>query len=230
MAETNEEYFVTRGGNDYFRRNLAGQEAAWSDHPALDFLITNAGRELPAKGRAAVLGGAGGREAAGLKERLQGWEISNVDISPEAIAFGRQTFPHLQHHCLSISSVAPRLCEALGEMDVIFVVAVLHWVDRAGLSRAIANIDESLRDGALLLIWDFLPPTRRKNPIRHSPNNFTYKQDYGEAFLSLGTYETVALSTRIAEQPADLDVQERRAATHLLRKNLTGLYPVGYSG
>ena len=113
---------------------------------------------------------------------------------------------------------------------MIFVVAVLHWVDRSGLSRAIANIDESLRNGGLLLISDFLPPTRRKNPIRHAPNNFTSKQDYGEPFLSLGTYETVALKTLKTEQPVDIDAQERRVATHLLRKNLTGLYPVGYSG
>ena len=230
MVDTQEGYFATQGGDEYFRRNLAGQEVAWTDHPALQYLMAAAGSELPAKGRAAVLGGAGGREAAGLKERLPEWEISNVDISPEAIAFGRQTFPHLEHHCLSISSVEPRLSEALGEMDVIFVVGVLLWVDRAGLSRAIANIDESLRDGGLLLISDFLPPTRRKNPIKHSPDNFTYKQDYSESFLSLGTYETVALSTRTSEQPADIDAQERRLATHLLRKNLTGLYPVGYSG
>ena len=115
-------------------------------------------------------------------------------------------------------------------MDVVFVVGVLLWVDRAGLARAIANIDESLRDGGLLFIDDFLPPTRRKNPIRHAPNNFTYKQDYGVPFLSLGTYETVALSTRITEQPAEIDAQERRLATHLLRKNLMGLYPVGFAG
>lgn len=66
--------------------------------------------------------------------------------------------------------------------------------------------------------------------MEHSPDNFTYMQDYSEPFLSLGTNETVALSTRIAEQPADIDAQERRLATHLLRKNLTGLYPLGYSG
>ena len=230
MVDTQEQYFATLGGDEYFRRNLAGQEVALTDHPALEFLMATSGSEFPAKGRAAVLGGAGGREAAGLKERLPDWKISNVDISPEAIAFGRQTFPHLEHHCLSISSVAPRLSEVLGEMDVIIVVGVLLWVDRTGLSRAIANIDESLRDGGLLVIWDFLPPTRRMNPIRHAPNHFTYKQDYGEPFLSLGTYETVALSTRTAEQPAEIDAQERRLATHLLRKNLTGLYPVGYSG
>lgn len=164
------------------------------------------------------------------KEQLPDWEVFNVDISPEAIAFGRRVFPQVEHHCLSISSIEPRLISAIGDMDVIFVVGVLLWVDRAGLSRAIANVDESLRDGGLLLISDFLPSTRRKNPIKHSPDHFTYKQDYSEPFLSLGTYQTVALSTRIAEQPTVVDAQERRAAVHLLRKNLTGLYPIGYAG
>lgn len=230
MIDTQEQYFATQGGDEYFRRNLAGQDVAWTDHPALQFLMATAGSELPAKGRAAVLGGAGGREAAGLKERLPEWEISNIDISPQAIAFGRETFPHLEHHCLSISSVEPRLSEALGEMDVVLVVGVLLWVDRAGLSRAIANIDESLRDCGLLLISDFLPPTRRKNPIKHSPDNFTYKQDYSEPFLSLGIYETLAVSAQLAAEPAHLNAQERRHATQLLRKNLHGLYPIGFTG
>lgn len=230
MVDTQEQYFATQGGDEYFRRNFAGQEIARTDHPALQLLMTTVGSDLPAMGRAAVLGGAGGREAAGLKELLPDWDISNVDISPEAITFGRQTFPELEHHCLSVSSVEPRLSQALGEMDIVFVVSVLQWVNRAGLARAIANIDESLRDGALLLISDFLPATRRKNPIKHESEFFTYKQDYSEPFLSLGIYETVAVSTRLAKEPAELDAQERRAASHLLRKNLTGLYPVGYWG
>ena len=71
--------------------------------------------------------------------------------------------------------------------------------------------------------------THTKNPIKHAPEFFTYKQDYSEPFLSLGIYETVAVSTRVAKEPADIDAQERRAASHLLRKNLTGLYPIGYS-
>lgn len=139
-------------------------------------------------------------------------------------------FPHLKHHCLSTSSVEPRLCEALGEMDIFFIVAVLHWVERARLAHAVANIDESLRDGALLLISDILPSTRRKNPIRHPPNHFTYKQDYSQTLLSLGIYGTVAINVQVAAEPADLDAQERRIATHLLRKYLTDLYPVGYPG
>lgn len=82
----------------------------------------------------------------------------------------------------------------------------------------------------MLLISDFLPATRRKNSIKHASEFFTFKQDYSELFLSLGIYETVAVSVQVKADPADIDVQERRLATHLLRKNLTGLYPVGYSG
>ena len=48
-------------------------------------------------------------------------------------------------------------------------------------------------------------------------------------FLSLGIYETAAVNVQAAAEPADVDAWERRIATHLLRKNLTGLYPIGYS-
>ncbi len=230
MDASQERYFATRGGNDYFRRNLTGQDVALNDHPALNLLMDMAGEDLPSKGRAAVLGGAGGREAAGLMERLPGeWSVLNVDISPEAIEFGQRTFPQVEHHCLSITSVNPFLSDILGEVDAIFVVGVLLWIDRALLSRAVANIDQSLRDGGLLLLSDFLPSTRRKNPIKHSPENFTYKQDYSQAFLGLGTYEVVSVITRTTGGSETRDRDDRRIADHLLQKNLAGLYPVGFS-
>lgn len=230
MVNTEEQYFAMRGGDDYFHRNLAGQDIPQSSHYSLELLIATAADKLQPNGHAAVLGGSGGRLAAGVQDRLPGWKVSNVDISPEAIRFGRQTFPQLEHHCLSISSANPRLLDILGQLDIIFVNAVLHWIQRSNLSRAIANIDESLRDGGLLLIWDFVPPTRRKNLIKHAPGNFTYKQDYSQSFLSLGTYETLASRTHFLEHPSDIDIQERRVASNLLRKNLTGLYPHGYAG
>ena len=226
MLESQEHYFALWGGDEYFRRNVAVQDAARPYHMSEELLAGLRG-ELPSKGRAAVLGGAGGRSAAALKEQFPSWTVSNVDISHEAIEFGRRTFPQVEHHCLSISSVEPRLSDVLGELDVILVTGVLLWVDRAVLSRAIANIDESLLDGGILLISDFLPPTRRKNPIKHAPQYFTYKQDYSQPFLSLGTYEAVTISSYVVAEPKDIDEHERRRATCLLKKNLTGLYPVG---
>lgn len=223
-------YWESRGGDEYFLRNRSGQEDAATKHPSIRLLTSWASDGLPPVGRAAVLGGAGGREAAGLQCHLPDWNISNVDISPDAIEFGRTAFPSIDHHCMNIASDSPRLPEAIGENDLVFVVGVLLWIDRGVLSRAIANIDESLRDGGLLLLADFLPPTRRKNPIRHAPEYFTFKQDYSKAFLSLGTYETVCIETRLEPQPENIDEHERRMATHLLRKNLYGLYPIGYTG
>lgn len=230
VVDPQEQYFATVGGNEYFRRNFAGQEVAQPHHQALELLMTVAGRELPSQGHAVVLGGAGGREASGLKQRLPDWKVANVDISPEAIEFGKLRFQDIDHHCLSISAASFRLAETLGETDLVFVVGVLPWIGRSKLSRTIANIDDILRDGGLLLISDFLPPTRRKNPIRHAPEHFTYKQDYSEPFLALGIYETVTVLTSVADQPGDISVHERRRSTHLLRKDLSGLYPIGYAG
>ena len=68
MVDTEEQYFAALGGDEYFRRKLVGQDVARTDHPALELVTAAAGTALPARGRAAVLGGAGGREAAVLKE------------------------------------------------------------------------------------------------------------------------------------------------------------------
>ncbi len=225
-----EAYFSTVGGDDYFERNAEGQETPRRDLPAFDLIKALPSGLSPANGRAAVLGGSGGREAAGLSELLPGWQLTNVDISAKAIAFGRATFPQVNHHCLSITSRAPDLAGVIGVQDLIFAVGVLLWLDRRYLARAIANIDETLNDGGHLLITDFLPSGARKNPIRHSPEHFTFKQDYSAPFLHLGTYELVSMTTQIGLQHEELPADERRFGHHLLRKDLKELYPIGWSG
>lgn len=224
-----EDYFAFSGGDAYFDRNETVQGDPLH-HPAFQ-LLEAVRAELPEdSGRAAVLGGSAGREAAGLEGLFPRWTLSNVDVSQKAIDFGKERFPHLKHHQLSLTAAGGDFVKALGEQDVIVVVSVLPWIDRRLLARAIANIDESLRDGGYLLIADFLPSTKRKNPIRHSPEHYTYKQDYSAPFLALGTYELIASSTQISSTPADFPAQDRRLGYLLLRKDLTGLYPLGYTG
>lgn len=224
-----EEYFRSVGGDDYFKRN-SGHESPLDGHPSITLIQERFLHTLSHKGRAAVLGGAGGREAAALAKTLAGWELTNVDISQKAIDFGAAAYPNIRHRCMSITSTTPTLTETIGPQDLILVTGVLLWVDRYLLAQAIANIDLSLRDGGLLVIWDFMPPTNRRNPIRHSPNYFTFKQDYSKPFLSLGTYTMLGMESIILADPPDLDESERRAVTFALKKDLHGLYPVGYSG
>jgi len=209
-----EEYFSRAGGDAYFDRNLALQSAPDRNHPALRLLGNPLPEDLSGTGRGAVLGGAGGREAAALQEIVPGWRITNLDISEKAIEFG--------------TSTRPPLSEVIGPQDLTMVVSVLHWVDRSMLSSSIANIDRVVVDGGLLLITDFLPSARRKNPIRGSQGFYTFKQDYAAIFLSLGTYEIERMQVRTSREPADLDREERRVVDVLLRKRLTSLYPVGW--
>lgn len=227
-AGNQDEFFAAAGGDDYFDRNRALQDAPDTHHPALQLFGEHPSGDLPESGRAAVIGGAGGREAAALNQLLPGWHVANVDISERAIEFGRQRFPHLDHHCMSISSARPTLRDAIGIQDLTMVVSVLHWVDRATLSTAIANIDHLVADSGLLLLTDFLPVSRRKNPIRGSGGFFTFNQDYPAIFLSLGTYEIERMQVRTSPEPAEIDPQERRVVDILLRKRLTDLYPVGW--
>lgn len=223
-----EEYFRTVGGDAYFERNAAMQDEP-RHHSAFGLLADLDGR-LPEIRRAAVIGGAAGREAAALAELIPGCKVTNVDISPRAIEHGRAVFPHLEHRCASISAPGGEFADAVGEQDLVFLVGVLIWIDRRGLARAVANVDEVLRDGGLLLIEDFLPPTARRNPIRHAPEHFSYKQDYSAPFLALGTYDPVRLNTYVAAEPSGIPEAERTVAITLLAKNLYGRLPIGYAG
>lgn len=223
-----EEYFRTVGGDAYFERNIAAQDEP--KRPLAFELLEDLGGRMTDIRRAAVVGGAAGSEAAALTELIPGCQVTNIDISSRAIEHGRVVFPDLEHVCASVSAPGGAFADAVGEQDLIFLVAILHWVDRRGLAKAVANVDGVLRDGGLLLIWDFLPPSPRKNPIRHAPEHFTYKQDYSAPFLALGTYDRVRLNTYIAAEPSGIPEAERTLASMLLAKDLYGRLPIGYAG
>ena len=138
-------------------------------------------------GRLAVLGGASGVEASALANDLPGWSVSNVDISEDAILFGRANHPKIEHVHASIGD--PSLPDKLGKQDIVVAMAVLLWVGRGDLEQTFENIHRLLPIGGVLAIHDFFPPSPIKNEIRHDPGYFTYKEDYSHHFLASGAFK-----------------------------------------
>jgi SAM-dependent methyltransferase len=216
-----ERAFLDGEADAWMRRNSASLSAASPDDPILAAL-----GELTLNERGALLdvGGASGRIAAGFLRDHPEWSVRVVEPSGEAIAAGRKLFEGVMFDQGSITNPLPAPSDGT-HYDVVVISGVLCWVERALLSRAIANSDAALSDGGLLVIADFDPPAPRANPYHHAPGIFTYKQDYAQSFLSLGIYHleyrrTVAHGS--GSNPGD--PYDRHWMTAVLRKDLHGRY------
>lgn len=71
--------------------------------------------------------------------------------------------------------------------DLIITSYVWHWVDRAKLLRAMANVHDSLAVGGHLIINDWWMPAVDV-PYKHAPGVMTYKRTYDAMFLTTGLY------------------------------------------
>jgi len=211
--------FLEGEGDRWFERNRhALVEADWAADAPLRLVETHALQ--PAS--VFEMGAANGYRLAALRRRF-GCVAMGVDASAAAVADGAQRFP------------AVRLAHASGDavpfehqFDLVVANFVLHWVDRALLTRTLAELDRLVVDGGHLVIGDFLPDQPSRRLYHHLPASgvYTYKQDYAAPFLATGCYEPVAMLTG-SHTPASLGTAATgadRIATHLLRKRLSALY------
>lgn len=186
-----EEYFSSVGGDRYFERNINRQHLPF-EVPGLSEKIRMWAAGRSETGSLCVFGGASGVEAAYFSSVLENWKVVNVDISHAAIENGRKVFPELTHLVASLTE--KNLVAKTGEFDCVVLAGILCWVDRSLLSRAIVNIDELVKPGGCLGIYDFMPPFPRKNALVHAENVYTFKQDYSKLFEELGVFRVISKS------------------------------------
>ena len=215
-----DQIFLDREGDAWFRRNqevLA--EADRVDWPLI--LLRQLRTEFKPKS-AIELGCSNGWRLERLRDTIP--RLVGIDASAEAIADGKRRFPtlDLRQGLLSELPVAETF-------DLAIVNYVLHWVDRAQLSRSIAEIDRTLADDGILILGDFLPdhPVRRRYHHLPDADVWTWKQNYGAIFESLGTYRQIACITYDHDRPeATLGASDGRSrgACFVLQKRLRAYY------
>src|SRR5262249_31015268 len=117
--------------------------------------------------------------------------VTAVEPSRDAIQDGQARFPSVQF-LRGTASELPFDAEA--RFDLVIVNFVFHWVDRSTLLRSVAEIDRVSPDGGFLLIGDFYPSSPQRVRYHHLPDQdvWTYKQNYGDIFLSSNLYEMIA--------------------------------------
>jgi SAM-dependent methyltransferase len=222
VKTSQEEAFLAGEADAWIRRNPDSTTLPADDDPVVAAI---ASCELPPQGTLIDAGGAAGRHAAAFLRDHPGWTVRVIDPSGEAIEAGRRAFPGVLFDQGTITRPLPAASEERSTYDVVVVAGVLCWIDRSLLSHAIANADAALADGGLLVLADYDPPSQRANPYVHRPGLFTYKQDYAQCFLALGTYHLVRRHSFLYDSAANpSDPYDRQWMTAVLRKDLSGRY------
>lgn len=185
-----DEVFRHGEGDAWFRRNAASLDAHTGHDWILDGLSRLHGREHIRS--ACEVGCASAWRLARLPEALPGLaRRAGFDLSADAIAHGRSRDASLDLRVGAAS--APPFDE---QFDLVIVSFVLHWIDRAALSRSLAAIDALVAPNGLLALADFLPdsPCRRRYHHREDVALYTYKQDYAQAFTAMHLYRELSRS------------------------------------
>jgi SAM-dependent methyltransferase len=166
--------------------------------------------------RVLEIGAANGWRLAEIAKQGKAARLVAVEPSMAAIEDGSVRFPAIEFRQGVVTATGLR-----EQFDLVIVHYVLHWVDRAELLQAVAEIDRLVAEDGYLLVGDFSPDTLTRVPYHHRPDLslFTWKQPYGALWLASGLYTEVAMLTNhhgAGLDPAPED--HERGALWLLRK------------
>ena len=211
--------FARSEGDRWFERN----------RKALDGFDTAADLPLKILGlydlhpeRVVEIGAANGFRLAAIHART-GAAVFAVEPSAEAILNGKATFP-----CVTFVRGTAASVPLTETFTLVIVNFVFHWIDRASLLRAVAEVDRLVQDDGYLLIGDFHPSNQLQVRYHHLAEEqlFTYKQNYAATFLASGLYHPVALLTghHAVKKPDPAVAEADRIGTWLLRKQTGGHY------
>jgi SAM-dependent methyltransferase len=217
-----DEVFLQSEGDRWLARNKAAilnAEFSTNDHVIRTMTMMNLAPQCVLE-----IGASNGWRLHEIARRF-GCRVTAVEPSREAIQDGQGRFPSVQF----LRGTASELpCDGQARFDLVIINFVFHWVDRSTLLRSVAEIDRVLSDGGFLLIGDFYPSLPQRVRYHHLPDQdvWTYKQNYGDIFLSSNLYEMIAsYSFDHATHALRSDVApEDRAQVALLRKCLGGRY------
>jgi SAM-dependent methyltransferase len=210
--------FREQEGNGYFLRN---EESLKQRSPVRDLVTARIAHHLPttAKSRVLEVGCASAGNLAALNE-MRPIEGFGIDPSVNAVRAGQERFPAF----VLQAGTADSLPFDDGSMDVVWFGFCLYLIDRPLLHRVVAEADRVLKDGGMLVIFDFDPDAPCVRPYRHYAGLNTYKMDYSRLFLGDPAYllaEKLCFSHN-GVQWAD-DVQER-LGLWICRKSIRHAY------
>jgi SAM-dependent methyltransferase len=201
---------------------LAGEGDAWYGRnerhlrePGPDIVLSTLEEMQVAPESVLEIGCANGYRIATICERLGGAGFG-VEPSGKAVADGRGRYPSLS---LEVGT-ADALPFADGQFDLVIFGFCLYLVDPRLHLKCVAEADRVLREGGLLLIYDFIEPVPYYNVYAHRPGIRSYKMEFSRFFLASPAYRLLRRNMIDSErgiprpdQSVGVDVLQKSHAT-----------------
>lgn len=188
MHKHEEEYmmqdrvFKEYEGNHWYERNASHLDAQGDDY------IVDMIRYLGVKPeKVAEVGCSNGYRLEHIRREFTA-DCCGFDASMKAIQEGRNLYPDVEFIHSTVADI-----ESDDVYDLVICNFVLCWIDRKTLLHSIAKIDDLVQPGGILVLGDFLPDYQQRRKYHHLPelDIYTYKQDYGNIFISSGLYKEI---------------------------------------
>lgn len=204
--------FTASEGDGYFRRNPI-DPTTLPEHAASDPLLAALDAVDPRPARVLEVGASNGWRLECLRQRTPDARYAGIDPSPEALADGRERFPHIA----LARATAERLPFADRTFDLVVLGFCLYLCDRDDLFRIATETDRVLRPQGWIAIHDFLPDAPHRRAYAHRAGVFSYKMDHAAMFLWNPLYRLVHRQT-MTHPGAQGASPDDRVAVSVLRR------------
>jgi ubiquinone/menaquinone biosynthesis C-methylase UbiE len=207
------ETFLCSEGDAYYERNRGPAEH-------VGVALISALQAVQARPtRILEIGASDGRVLQSVKDALS-CEAYGVEPSAEAVKTGNARGGGI---CLSVGT-ADKLEFEDGFFDLVVFGFCLYLCDPEDHFRIAAEANRVLRDGGLLVIFDFYGSVPYKNEYKYKPGVFSYKMDYAGMFTWHPGYRL--LSRKYIEHAASLTLSRDEAVVlDILHKDMKGAFP-----
>ncbi len=165
---------------DEFFERIQNQTEVFNDDPISQVLKGNlSGQSL------LEIGCGTGARVNYLKDKHGLGRCVGIEPSKKAVETAKKSFNNAEFYI----GTADDLSEIKGNFDIVIFGFCLYLCDRKDLFKIANEADSILKEGGVLVIYDFYTPIPFKNNYHNSSNIFSYKQDYSEIFDAMPWYQ-----------------------------------------
>lgn len=171
--------FLNGEGDAWLRRNTKRLGSTGNDlvlH-GLDKLVG-----VPRSGNYLEIGCSNGWRLKEIKKRYNANLVYGIDPSDAAIKEAKKLGIEALRGC------ATELPWRDGIFDVVIYGFCLYLIDRKDLFRAVMEGDRVLKDGGIIIVYDFDAHYPHKKPYKHKDGIWSYHQDYAKLFTANPAY------------------------------------------
>lgn len=216
MTTKQKDVFLDGEGDGWYNRNRAEGDAL--EHLRSHDPLLKGLKDWPLKNEQILeIGASNGWRLKLLKELFP--EISAFGVEPSATAVA-EADKSLSMHV----GTADNLPFDNNQFDIVTFGFCLYLCDRADLFRIAAEADRVLKEGGVIITYDFHPDTPYKNAYSHKDDVYSYKADYSQLFTWNPAY-TLEKQDVMLHDGCTEDTPDNRIAVSIIRKDIAKGWP-----